>query len=261
MQVLEALFRWIHVVAGIMWIGHLYFFNFVNGPFQATLDGETKKKVNPELLPRALFWFRWGAAWTWVSGILLLALVFYHGWAGGLLFDDGASASTPLALVMIAVNLLAFLVYDVLVKQEFAKNLTTLFVVGVILVAVVALCDVALAGFSYRATMIHTGAMFGTIMAFNVWFRIWPAQQKIIAAVQGGTPPDANLVALAGGRSKHNTYMSVPLVFMMINSHTVLYNGLLRIPSWGWVAIMTAIGWWFCSMFYRQSTKDSTKAF
>ena len=89
MQVLEALFRWIHVVAGIMWIGHLYFFNFVNVPFQGTMDGETKKKVNPELLPRALFWFRWGAAWTWVSGILLLALVFYHGWAGGNLFDAG----------------------------------------------------------------------------------------------------------------------------------------------------------------------------
>ena len=82
MPALEALFRWIHIVAGIMWIGHLYFFNFVNGPFQGTMDGETKKKVNPELMPRALFWFRWGAAWTWVSGLLLLMLVFYHGWNG-----------------------------------------------------------------------------------------------------------------------------------------------------------------------------------
>jgi len=261
MQVLEALFRWIHVVAGIMWIGHLYFFNFVNGPFQGTMDGETKKKVNPELMPRALFWFRWGAAWTWVSGILLLMLVFYHGWTGGNLFDAGVNVSTPLALVMIAVNLLAFLIYDVLVKQEFAKNLTTLFVVGVILVAVVAACDVFVGGFGYRGTMIHTGAMFGTIMAFNVWFRIWPSQQKILAAVKAGTPPDASLVALAGTRSKHNTYMSVPLVWTMINTHTILYNDLLGIPSWGWVAIMTAVGWWFCSMFYRMSTKDSTKAF
>jgi uncharacterized membrane protein len=63
-EILNGPFRWIHILAGIVWIGMLYFFNFVNGPFQGTLDGETKKKVNPELLPRALFWFRWGAAWT-----------------------------------------------------------------------------------------------------------------------------------------------------------------------------------------------------
>ena len=68
----DALLRWIHVVAGITWIGLLYFFNFVNGPFQGKLDGDSKKKVNPELLPRALFWFRMGAAWTWFSGFFLL---------------------------------------------------------------------------------------------------------------------------------------------------------------------------------------------
>jgi uncharacterized membrane protein len=265
MQVLEAIFRWIHVVAGIMWIGHLYFFNFVNGPFQGSIDGETKKKVNPELLPRALFWFRWGAAWTWGSGILLLALVFYHGWKGGLLFDAGIDVSTGAAVVMILVNLLAFLVYDVLVKQEFAKNLSTLFVVGLVLVAVIAACNTFVGGFGYRATVIHIGAMFGTIMAFNVWFRIWPAQQKIIAAVKAGTPPDANLVALAGTRSKHNTFLSVPLVWMMLNAHTVSFAGLLgiggRAEAAFWTVVMTAIGWWFTTMFYRQSTKDSTKAF
>ncbi len=261
MAVLEAIFRWIHVVAGIMWIGHLYFFNFVNAPFQGTMDGETKKKVNPELMPRALFWFRWGAAWTWGSGILLLALVFYHGWKGGLLFDTGVEVSSAAAGIMILVNLLAFLVYDVLVKQEFAKNLTTLFVVGLILVAVVAACNVYVGGFGYRATVIHIGAMFGTIMAFNVWFRIWPAQQKIIGAVQGGTPPDAALVALAGTRSKHNTFLSVPLVWMMIDSHTTSFALLAGIPGWIWTVLMTGIGWWFVTMFYRQSVKDSTKAF
>jgi len=66
-EILQSVFRWIHVVAGILWIGLLYFFNFVNGPFAATMDGETKKKVVPQLMPRALFWFRWGAAWTWVT--------------------------------------------------------------------------------------------------------------------------------------------------------------------------------------------------
>src|SRR5512132_728061 len=69
----------LHIGAGITWIGMLYFFNFVNGPFVGTMDGDTKKKVVPELMPRALYWFRWGAAWTWVTGVLLLLIVFYHG--------------------------------------------------------------------------------------------------------------------------------------------------------------------------------------
>src|SRR5256885_8703658 len=75
---LQLSFRWAHVVAGIIWIGHLYFFNWVNGPFQGKIDGPTKKLVNPELMPRALFWFRWGAAWTWITGILLAGLIYYQ---------------------------------------------------------------------------------------------------------------------------------------------------------------------------------------
>ena len=74
--ILQALFRWGHIIAGITWIGLLYFFNWVNAPLQLVLSGDTKKAVNPELLPRALFWFRWGAAWTWLTGVLLLLLVF-----------------------------------------------------------------------------------------------------------------------------------------------------------------------------------------
>src|SRR5688500_20310975 len=74
-------FRWIHLVAGIAWIGHLYFFNFVNSQLAKTYDADSKKKVVPELMPRALYWFRWGAMYTWVSGLLLLGIVYYHGGA------------------------------------------------------------------------------------------------------------------------------------------------------------------------------------
>src|SRR5438552_3009236 len=77
MEYLVAIFRWFHIFWGIMWIGILYWFNFVNGPFAATMDGETKKKVVPELLPRALWWFRWGAAYTWITGFLMLTW-FYN---------------------------------------------------------------------------------------------------------------------------------------------------------------------------------------
>src|SRR6267378_5639061 len=76
---LNLVFRWIHVVAGIMWIGHLWFFNFVNAQVAKTYDADSKKKVVPELMPRALYWFRWGAAYTFITGILLLGLVIYMG--------------------------------------------------------------------------------------------------------------------------------------------------------------------------------------
>ena len=79
MPVADAIFRWLHIIAGITWIGLLYFFNFINGHLAATYDADSKKKVVPELMPRALYWFRWGAAWTWVTGIILLILVFWFG--------------------------------------------------------------------------------------------------------------------------------------------------------------------------------------
>ena len=153
---------------------------------------------------------------------------------------------------MVAATFLAVFVYDACMNIEALKDLKVLFVVGLIDVAIMTLLYIYVGAFSYRAYVIHIGAMFGTIMAFNVWFRIWPAQQKIITAVKEGNKPDPDLVALAGTRSKHNTYMSVPLVWMMMNQHTVVPYA--SFGFWGVVGAV-AIGWWFCSMFYRQSAK------
>src|SRR5689334_17734366 len=86
--------RWLHVVAGIMWIGHLYFFNFVNAQVAKTYDADSKKKVIPELMPRALYWFRWGAAWTWITGVLLLGLVIYMG---GVLLPQTSTMNSGMA--------------------------------------------------------------------------------------------------------------------------------------------------------------------
>jgi len=213
MNFLESLFRWIHVVAGITWIGHLYFFNWVNSQFEPTLDAESKKKVIPELRPRALYWFRWGAAFTWVTGVLLLLMVYYHG---GFLMEGGADISVG-ALVMLVVTLTAVFLYDALTGVISDPQMQ--FWAGIVAAAVFVLLAEYVGGYSYRAAAIHLGGMFGTMMAFNVWFRIWPNQQKIITAIKNGQPPDAALVAVAGSRSKHNTYMSVPLVFMMISQH------------------------------------------
>jgi len=247
--VLDAIFRWLHVLAGITWIGHLYFFNWVNGPFQATIDGPTKKAVNPQLLPRALYWFRWGAAWTWITGVLLLLLVFYHG---GLAVAAGWSAG---AVVMILVTFLAFVVYDVVAKSDLGKNNQTLAYVGLVATAVIILCYYYVGGFTYRGANIHTGALFGTTMAANVWMRIWPAQKKIIAAVRDGTPSDAALVAMAGARSRHNVFMSIPLVFTMINAHTSAFTRGNAIADTIVLVVVIAVGWLGAQQLYAKAGK------
>jgi len=252
---LSAVFRWMHIFAGIIWIGMLYFFNWVNGAFTATLDAETKKKVVPELMPRALFWFRWGAAWTWITGFVLLLLVFYHG---GIMFDPGAGWGGG-AIAMVAATFLAVFVYDMLHASGLGKDPKTFGIVAFVGAAVMVVLMVYVGHFSYRAFNTHLGAMFGTMMAFNVWFRIWPAQQRIITAIKNGQAPDAADPALAGSRSKHNTYMSLPLVWAMINQHTTPFaGGNLGIPSqYSFVVLLAAIllGWhiiWHC---YKKSGK------
>ncbi|MGH7893554.1 MAG: urate hydroxylase PuuD [Candidatus Binatia bacterium] len=244
MELLEALLRWIHIVAGIVWIGHLYFFNFVNGPFEGTLDADAKKKVVPQLRPRALYWFRWGAAWTWVTGFLLVLLVFYHG---GLMFNGDRSWS-GVAVLMVAVTFLAFIVYDAIAKMEFAKNNKQMAGVGYALVMLVVLLY-QFAGLSYRSYVIHLGALFGTLMAANVWMRIWPAQKKIIAAIRDGQAPDAALVAMAGQRSRHNTYMSVPLVWTMINAHTTVPFA----STFLWLVFMVGVTWGATMWLYKKA--------
>ena len=255
MEALEAIFRWMHVFAGIIWIGHLYFFNWVNGPFQAKIDGPTKKIVNPELMPRALYWFRWGAAYTWFTGVLLLMLVYYHG-QQVLASGEDWSAGTG---IMIAVTFLAVFLYDALWKTSLANNLRAAVIVSYILLAIVVALFVYFGHFSYRGTLIHTGALFGTTMAFNVWFRIWPAQKKIIRATKEGTAPDAGLVKIAGLRSRHNTYMSVPLLWAMIGQHTTFFaGGNLGIPSnLYWVAwlVIIIIGWHIAFQIYKKAGK------
>lgn len=248
MDILSALSRWLHILAGIVWIGMLYFFNWVNGPFQGTLDGESKKKVNPELLPRALWWFRWGAAWTWVTGVLLLLLVFYHG---GIVFEGDGRWHAG-AVVMALFVYVAPFVYDALHKSPLGKDPKLFGAVAFVLLAVEAVLMNAWAGFGSRALNIHLAASLGTIMAFNVWFRIWPAQRTILAAVKNGTAPDAALVAFAGARSRHNVYMSVPLFWGMINQHTTTVSlpGQLGFATF---LVATLVGWHIVWQLYKKA--------
>ena len=158
------LVRWLHVIAGITWIGLLYFFNFVNVPLQGALDDAGKKAVNPKLMPRALWWFRWGAMVTFLAGLILFTLTYVY---------------TP--------------------GQGFGMN--ELFVTE----------DGNLSG---RATWLSMGMLFGTIMWFNVWFIIWPAQKKLLSGQAGDQA--AALRKRAGLTSRVNTYLSGPMLFGML---------------------------------------------
>jgi uncharacterized membrane protein len=260
MDFLHPIFKWLHIFAGVMWIGLLYFFNFINGAFAGTMDGDTKKKVIPELVPRALYWFRWGAAWTWITGVVLLYVIFWHGSlsmgesTGNYMFENGANVSMWSHL-MIAFTFLAVFIYDFLYKSPLAKNVRVVTIVAFLLIAGTEYLMIHCGQFGYRAFNIHIGAMFGTMMAFNVWFRIWPAQQKIITAIKNGEAPDGSLVALAGLRSKHNTYMSVPLFWTMINEHTVVMSGKLFNISGLVLLVIIAVGWHIVFQCYKKSAK------
>ncbi len=257
---IEPLFRWIHVVAGVLWIGLLYFFNWVNGPFAKTLDAETRPKVVPELMPRALFFFRFGAAYTWVTGFLLLGIVYY-GHNHALMVDAGNEAHAKMAMILgLAAWISGWLIYD-MVWKALQKNEKAGVAVSFVLLAVYVLVLNYLGHLGGRALFIHIGALFGTTMAFNVWMRIWPSQRKIIAAVKAGQAPDPAVVALAGLRSKHNTYMSVPLVFMMLNVHALQYIAFQDKLGWVMLLVVVLVGWFAVKGIYQKSAGPGPKTY
>ena len=160
---------------------------------------------------------------------------------------------------MIVVTFVAVFIYDALWKSSLANNLRPAVITSYVILAVIVALYAHVAHFSYRSTLIHTGVLFGSIMAFNVWFRIWPSQQKIIRAVKDGVAPDAAIVKLAGLRSRHNTYMSVPLLYAMIGQHTTYFSGgNLGIPSNAfyifWLLIII-VAWHIVFQLYKKAGK------
>src|SRR5205814_8206721 len=111
---LNVIFRWTHLAAGVMWIGHLWFFNFVNAQLAKTYDPDSRKKVLPELMPRALYWFRWGAAYTFITGILLLLVVYWHG--GLVVAPDRSLGQAGAGAIGLAMTIVGFDICDVLGK-------------------------------------------------------------------------------------------------------------------------------------------------
>lgn len=247
----EAAFRWMHVVAAILWVGHLYFFNFVNAQVAKSYDADSRKKVVPELMPRALYWFRWGAVYTWTSGFLLAGMVYWS--VDNLVRKDvaGRPAMSHIGAVAIALVLIGvvFFVYEA-VWKAFGKNERV--GVGVLFGLFVVLAFFLSQVFTGRALFVHAGMFFGTVMIMNVWMRIWPAQKKLIQAAKGVAPaPDPALAPNATLRSKHNTYLSVPLVFLMVSNHYPTIYGWEH--SWIVLCGIVALGFLVAKLLYLKA--------
>lgn len=292
---LNLIFRWVHVFAGIMWVGTTYYFTWLD----ARLTEEEKAVANtsrgsqpdspagvvasnvaqiwmvhsggfyvvekrkvPDLVSRTLHWFRWEAGTTWLSGMALLIVVYYLG--GGAMIDPDVQDSVvacyqqllggrlngffDLSLhyywFVIAVGCVTlvggWLVYDLMMLSRLARNEKAFAVIAyLLLVGITYGLTRVLSG---RAAYIHVGAMMGTIMAANVWMRILPAQKKMIAAINEGRKPDDGLSAQAKLRSKQNTFMAVPVVFIMISNHfpSATYGDRY---NWAVLAVLILVGW------------------
>ena len=255
---MNLLVRWFHVFAGIMWVGQTYYFTWLDGQLRRlekaaagdakesrlwmvhsggfyTVEKQTKLGVAPELL----HWFRWEAAFTWLSGMILLVLVYYMG--GALLDPDVANISLARGgLIGLGVIAGGWLVYDLAVRSAIGKSELVFAVFSIVVLALLAWALSRV--FSGRAVYIHVGALMGTIMAANVWSRILPAQRKMIAAAATGAKFDTALGARAKLRTKHNTYMAVPVVLIMVSNHfpSATYGN-----SYGWEMLVALIlaGW------------------
>jgi uncharacterized membrane protein len=265
---LNLILRWIHVFAGIMWVGTTYYFTWLD----ARLTEEEKAAANtglpaqiwmvhsggfyvvekrkvPDLVSRTLHWFRWEAGTTWLSGFALLIVVYYLG--GGALIDpDVWDLSLPAAVALgIGVLVAGGLIYDVMMMSPLGKNEKAFAVVGYVLIVIAAYGLTRM--FSARAAYIHMGAMFGTIMAANVWMHILPAQKKMIAALKEGRKPDDALSAQAKLRSKQNTFMAVPVVFLMISNH---FPGVTYGDRNNWIILsVLVLAGWITAKFIRRA--------
>ena len=233
---LNLVVRWIHLIVGIAWIGASFYFNWLEGHLERKtglakgVEGELwsvhgggfyhvqKYAVAPAQMPETLHWFKWEAYWTWISGMLLLAIVYYL--SPGVYLVDKSVMDMPGWLGIIIG--LAFIVggwfaYDRLAKTSLVDKPTQFLVVMFVALTLAALVLTLL--FNPRAAYIHVGAMIGTMMAGNVFFGIMPSQRYLVDALSKGEQPDPAVGKRGFQRSLHNNYFTLPLLFIMISNH------------------------------------------
>ncbi|MGH9443088.1 MAG: urate hydroxylase PuuD [Thermoanaerobaculia bacterium] len=208
------LLRWIHFLAGITWIGMLYFFNLVNVNFMKELDATTKGKVVPNLMPKALYWFRWGALWTVVAGLLLhLSTVTSE--------SHGLPAFFWIWLAVVVATFTVGTWLFTAFKKD-GRMLWIAYLVLMVVMSVVVWKVHVSVNASWKILSIALGGGMGIIMFMNVWMVIWPLQKKIIAATKAtaetgaAAPPEqAAWARRAFLASRANTWLTLPMLFFM----------------------------------------------
>ena len=264
LELLDLAFRWLHVIAGIMWIGNSLLFNWLDrnlrppsragGGTGAAGEGTygdiwllhsggfylvEKTSLAGQSLPQPLHWFKWQAYTTWLSGAALLLVVYYVG-GRALMVDPARAALTPGVAVAVGAGAIVVgsVVYDLLWKYVAPRSEA---LAGALSVAALAAIAVALTSLlSGRAAFLHVGALLATIMAANVAHVIMPSQRELVAAVAGGRRPDPAIAARAKTRSIHNNYLTFPVIVLMLSSH---FPGVYGHPlNWLLLFVLVAAG-------------------
>ena len=245
------LIRWLHVITGIAWIGTSFYFIGLDNQLDPPRDGNPRVKgeqwsihgggfyhkqkyaLAPERLPEKLHWFKWEAYWTWLSGFALFVLI-YWGQASTYLIDPAVMDLSPSTAIAISAVMLVsgWVIYDLACRSKLGENENVLLGVAIGLLAVSAF--VACKIFSGRGAFLQVGAMTGTIMVANVAMVIIPGQRKMVAAMQAGQEPDPKYGRWGKQRSVHNTYLTLPVLFLMLSPHyPMTWSG-----EWNWVVLL-----------------------
>ena len=245
------LLRWLHLITGIAWIGTSFYFIALDNSLEPDPAGNPRirgeqwsihgggiyhkrKYVNaPETLPQRLHWFKWEAYWTWISGFALFTLIYWRE-AETYLVDPAVLALPAWAAIAISAAMLVagWLAYDALCRSRLAGKEAWLLAAGAGLLVVAVL--IATHVFSGRGAFLVIGAMTGTIMVANVAMVIIPGQTKMVAAMREGREPDPKYGAWGKQRSVHNTYLTLPVLFLMISPHYPM----LTQHSMNWLALL-----------------------
>ena len=242
----------LHIIVGIAWIGASFYFNWLENKLNRLNNRDEiaghlwavhgggfyyleKYKKYPQTLPEPLHWFKWEAYFTWISGILLLAVIYYFNASTYLLSPDSSllpSYGVGLSLLGL---LIFWLIYDILCKSKLVEKSSIFIAIIFVIISLSAYFYSNI--FNPRAVYIQIGSMIGTVMVANVFFVIIPVQKKLVAACIDGAEVSKELGLMGYIRSRHNNYFTLPVLFTMISGHyPTIYSG-----EFGWVALIAIV--------------------
>ena len=253
---LDLVVRWIHIIVGIAWIGTSFYFNWLDSRLDREIDNKNiegelwsvhsggfyhinKLKVPPTNFTKELHWFKWEAYTTWISGFVLLIIIYYLN-AEGIMIDKNINDINSFTAIIISLIFLlgSWFLYDFLCKSTIINN-TVFFTLTCLFLSILAsyiLTNI----FGSRAAYIHVGACLGTIMAANVFRVIIPSQKNMVDAALTNKKPDLQKGIDAKIRSIHNNYITLPVLFIMISSHFPFTYG--HKFNWLILALISIIG-------------------